>query len=221
MRRILTLAAFAFTTLTAHAAADPALDKVLRQLDAASAKFKSAEADVKSDFYQRVVKETETELGTVYFLHQGTGTEMGLMITSPGKKFVHFQNGQGDLYDSATKQTTHFGNSQQKARAESFLTLGFGGSGKDLERAWEIKLLGTESLSDGGTTVTADKLDLVAKDPDVRNLFSHIIIWIDPERGISLKQESSTPEGDKRTATYTHIRYNLKVDTKKYALPKR
>ena len=37
------------------------LQKVLRQLDAASATFKSAEADFKWDFYEKIVRETTTQ----------------------------------------------------------------------------------------------------------------------------------------------------------------
>ncbi len=216
-RKFFAALALTLTCAIAHAATDPALDKVLRQLDTASANFKSAEADLKWDFYERVVRDTSSQSGSIYFIRSGGGTEMGAVITSPGKKFIHFDKGLGTLYDPSTKQTTKFGTSNDRVRSESFLTLGFGGSGKDLERVWEIKLLGTETLSDGGASVLTDKLDLVAKDPGVRNMFTHVTIWIDPARGISLKQESTTPEGDKRTATYSHIRYNTKVDTKKYA----
>lgn len=221
MKRILAALTLALIATAAHAATDPALDKVLRQLDTASAKFQSTEANLKWDFYERVVRDTSSQTGSIYFLRSKGGTEMGAVIATPSKKILHFENGEGTLYDVATKQTSKFGTSQDKARSESFLTLGFGGSGKDLERAWDIKLLGTEQLTDGTTAVLTDKLDLVAKEASVRNLFTHITIWVDPTRGISLRQESTTPEGDKRTATYTEIRYNIKIDTRKYALPKR
>ena len=78
-----------------------------------------------------------------------------------------------------------------------------------------------EPISDGASTVTVDKLDLIPKDPGVKSSFTHVVIWIDPARGVSLKQEYTTPESDKRTVTYSHLRYNAKVDTKKYALPKK
>lgn len=204
---------------TAFAATDPALDKVLRQLDTASAKFQSTEADVKDDFYERVVRDTSTQTGSVYFLRSGGSMEMGLAI---GSKRVSFKNGQGVLYDpNSAKKFTPFSSGQNQQQADSFLTLGFGGSGKDLERSWDVKLLGTEQMSDGASAVTVDKLDLQPKDPAVKNTFTHVVVWIDPTRSVSLKQEYTTPEGDKRTVTYSHLRYNTKVDTKKYALPKK
>lgn len=208
----------ALSSTTAFAATDPALDKVLRQLDAASTKFQSAEADVKDEFYERVVRDTSTQTGSIYFLRVGSGTEMGLVM---GAKRVSFKNGQGVLYDpNAATKFTSFSAGQNQQKADSFLTLGFGGSGKDLQRAWDIKLLGTEQVTDNGTPVTVDKLDLVPKDQSVKNNFTHVVIWVDPSRSVSLKQQYTTPEGDMRTVTYSHLRYNVKIDTKKYALPK-
>ncbi|WP_419803773.1 LolA family protein [Terriglobus sp.] len=218
LKPALATVALVLVSSTSFAATDPALDKVLRQLDAASVKFQSTEADVKDEFYEKVVRDTSTQTGSVYFLRSGDGMEMGLAI---GQKRVRFKGGQGMLYDpSAAKKFTPFNTGQNQGKADSFLTLGFGGSGKDLERAWDVKLLGTEQISDGGQTVAVDKLALIPKDPGVKNTFTQVVIWIDPSRSVSLKQEYTTPEGDKRTVTYSHLRYNTKVDTKKYALPK-
>ena len=202
--------------LSAHAATDPALDKTLRALDAASVKFQSAEADLRWDQFEKIVRETTSQFGSIYFVRKSGYTETGATLTNKTGaaplKYLHFANGKGDMYDTVAKKSTPFNAGQDKARAESFLTLGFGGSGKDLEKAWTITQQGVETV-DGVSTA---KLDLVPKDPSVANMFTHVTIWVDTTRGISLKQVSVTPEGDMRTALYTNIRYNKPVDTKKY-----
>ena len=58
----------------------------------------------------------------------------------------------------------------------------------------------------------------MSKDPNARNTFTHVTIWVDPVRGISLKQMFFTPSEDVRTAVYTHIRYNERVDAGKFAI---
>ena len=214
MRRfgMLTALALAVSTPMAKASADPALDKVMRQLDASSAKFQSAEGDLKWDFFEKVVRDTTTQTGSIYFLKAKGGTEMGAVITSPGKKYVRFADGKGELYDAVAKKTTPFDAGANRGRVESFLALGFGGSGADMEKSWTITLLGTETV-DGTSTA---KLDLKPKDASTAQSISHIVMWIDPARDIPLKQLTYLPEGDTRTAYYTNIRYNTKVDTKKY-----
>lgn len=214
--RLFASAAFALASLTLHAATDPALDKVLRQMDAAHEKFKSAEADLKWEFFEKVVRDTTVQTGSTYFLHTTSGTEMGAVITQPSLKYLHFGNGKGSLYDAVSKKTTPFDAGKDRARVESFLTLGFGGGGKELENAWTIALQGNETVD--GTPVV--KLDLLPKDSSTAQTFTHVTIWVDPTRAISLKQEFFTPEKDTRTTYYTHIRYNTAVDTKKYAAPK-
>lgn len=212
----LTLAAFMVSAAPVHAATDPALDKALRQMDAAAAKFQSAEADLKWEFYEKVVRDTTTQTGSTYFLKTKSGTEMGAIITTPSLKYLHFGNGRGSLYDVVSKKLTPFNAGKDRSRVESFLTLGFGGSGKDLERAWTITMQGNETI-DGTPAV---KLDLVPKDPATAQTFTHVLVWIDTARAISLKQLFTTPEGDTRTTYYTHIRYNTPVDLKKYTTPK-
>jgi hypothetical protein len=51
-------------------------------------------------------------------------------------------------------------------------------------------------------------------------MFSHIVIWVDLNRAISLKQQFFTPAGDYRTATYTNIRYNQPINTAPYQYKK-
>jgi outer membrane lipoprotein-sorting protein len=194
------------------------LDIVLRQLDDASTRFKSAQADFRRDLYERVVKQTTTQTGTAYFLRDGALTQMGLKFLPPAARIIEYKRGTLSIFDPNSNHLTIVSSGNNQAQFDSFLTLGFGGSGRDLAKAWTISYLGTEEMSDGDKNVSTAKLDLVAKDPKARNMFTHIIIWVDPQRGISLKQQFFTPSEDQTTAVYTHIRYNEKVDTKPFAI---
>ena len=63
-----------------------------------------------------------------------------------------------------------------------------------------------------------EKLDLVSKDPSVRNNYTHITIWVDPARDVSLKQEFFAPGGNTDTATYSNIHLNQPIDMKPYTI---
>lgn len=208
------------------------LDIVLHQLDAASANFHSAQADFRWDVYERVVKETSSQCGVIYFERHGEATEMGAKVapsptqscsgeaaaTANGTRTLAYKGGELQMFEPGTNHLTllHAGNNQ--AQYESFLTLGFGGSGRDLAKTWNVTDQGTEVLKDGARDVTVAKLDLVAKDPANRNMFSHITIWVDPIQGVSLKQQFFTPSGDYRTTYFDHIRYNQKINESAYAI---
>ena len=191
------------------------IDEVLREMDAASARFKSAEADFRWELYERVVKQVTTvQSGTIYFVKEGANTQMGARIDSPAPKFLDFREGTLRIFDPGPDHLTTISSKQNQAQIEAFLTLGFGGSGKDLAKTWTISDLGEESV-DGVETA---KLDLVPKDPSVRNNCTHIVIWVDASRGISLKQKFFMPSEDTRTSYYSNIRLNDKIDEKKYAI---
>ena len=63
--------------------------------------------------------------------------------------------------------------------------LGFGGRGHDMLKSFQVKYLGEDKV-DGVDTA---KLELVPEAASVRNNIDHIILWIDPTRGISVQQQ--------------------------------
>jgi outer membrane lipoprotein-sorting protein len=181
--------------------------RVLAQMDAASAKFQSTQADFKWDVLQSVVNEHDIQSGTIYFERHGNSTSMAAYIKQPAEKTVFYNGTTLTLLQPEIKQETLFSAGSNRGQYESFLTLGFGGSGKDLQNNWTVSCQGMESI-DGTQTA---KLDLKPTQQAVANTFSHVTVWIDPTRSLSLKQIFYEPSGDNRTATYTGIKYNTKI----------
>ena len=193
---------------TAPPSSSADLQKVISQLNAAAAKFASAQADFTWDQYLAVVQEHEIQTGTIYFERKKDGTLMAAhLLQDNGKdapKTVVYNGSEVNLYEPTIKQLTILKAGANRGQWESFLTLGFGGSGSDLEANWKVSLLGSE-LMDG---IPVAKLDLVPKEQKVLDMFTHVTIWVDPARGLSHKQVFYQPTGDLRTATYKNIRYN-------------
>jgi outer membrane lipoprotein-sorting protein len=179
------------------------LDKVLTQMDAASARFQNAQADFTWDNYTKVVDDHELQTGTIYFERVGGQTQMAALVQQPTKKTVVYKQGTLSYYDPSLDQMNVFNTGKNKAQIDSFLTLGFGGGGKDLKAAWQINDLGPETV-DG---VATEKLDLQSDQAKSANIV-HITVWIDPVRAVSLKQIFYYTSGDTRTCTFTHIKYN-------------
>ena len=192
----------------ADSATDPALDKVLSQMDSAAEKFRTTEASVVWDQYQKVVDEHEEQKGKVYFRHGDKEVQMAADITDPDQKYVLFNGSKIQVYQPKIDQVTVYNTGKNREAFESFLVLGFGGGGHEMLKSFNIKYLGSEVV-DG--TATA-KLDLVPKTVNVRNNVDHIVLWIDPSRGISLQQQFFFgTSGDYRLAKYFDIRMNEKI----------
>lgn len=184
------------------------LTKVLAQMDAAAAKFRSAQADFSWDQLTSVVQEHDVQKGTIAFARGAKGTSMVAHVLTedgqPAPKDVLFKNGQLQLYQPSIKQETVLEAGKNRSTFESYATLGFGGSGKDLAANWNVTYAGTDTID--GVAVT--KLDLQPKEPKPTDMFTHVAIWIDPATATSRKQVAYTSSGDTRTALYTNIQMN-------------
>ena len=207
------------------------LEAVLSQMNAASAKFTSAQADLRQELFTKIVQDTQTQTGQIYVLRKSGNTQMGMKMfpadAKPGAQpiqVVEFKDGKLRMLNTSTRQIEQFTTSgKNQGVAETVMTLGFGGSGTDLAKAWNITDLGTEKISDGGNQVETEKLDLVSKDEGIRKNYSRITVWIDPARGVSLKQlfydaSGGTPTGDTRTVYYTNIRLNQTVPVNQFVI---
>jgi outer membrane lipoprotein-sorting protein len=192
---------------------DAALEGVLTDLDNAATKFHTAEASFVWDQYQKVVDETDSQKGKVYLRRSGKDLQMMAEITDPDRKYVLLNEGKIQIYQPRIDQVTVYtpGNREE---VESFMTLGFGGSGHALLKSFDVKYLGKEEL---GGTQTA-KLDLVPKSQKVRNNVAHIILWIDTGRGVSLQQQVFELSGDYRLAKYSDIEINQKLPDNAFKL---
>ena len=194
---------------TAAFAAPKDLKEVLSQLDAAAANFRSTSADFEFITEQTdPVPDKDVQQGVVYYKRNGNKFQMAAHIRQengkPVPKDLTYSNGKVLLYEKLTNQV----HAVNAAKYESYLLLGFCASGRELADKWNIKYLGPETLKDGANSVETEKLELIAKDPDVLKLFPKVIIWIDPVRGVSLKQLFDEGQGQTRTCFYFNIKLN-------------
>jgi outer membrane lipoprotein-sorting protein len=181
-----------------------ALEAVLTQMDTAAANFRTAQADFVWDQYQKVVDETDSQKGTMYFRRERREVEMAADIADPEKKYVLFSDGKVRVYQPRIDQVTEYDAGKNRADFESFLVLGFGGRGHDLSKSFQVRHAGTEAV-DGVNTA---KLELTPRSQRVRGMFELITLWIDPQRGVSLQQKFIEPSGDYRLARYSNIKLN-------------
>ena len=183
------------------------LQAVLDSMDRAAANFKSTEADFNWDQYTKVVNETDTQKGRVYFRRSGKEIQMAADIEKPDVKVVVYADGQVKMYQPKIDTLTVYNAGKNKAEMESFMVLGFGGRGHDLLPSYDVKYAGTETV-DG---VRTEKLELTPKSAKTKAVFNKIVLWIDPPRGLSVQQQLFTPSSDYRLAKYSNIKVNQKI----------
>jgi outer membrane lipoprotein-sorting protein len=189
------------------AAQAPSLDSVLKKMDAAAASFQTTQADFVWDQYQKVVGETDTQKGTVYYRKSGKEIEMMADIKEPEQKFLLYKDGKLQVYQPKIEQVMEYTAGANHNEIESYLVLGFGGSGEDLKKSFDVTFEGGESIDNIATA----KLHLIPKSEKVKNYFTEAFLWIDLSRGVSLQQKFLQSQGDYRVAKYTAVKVNSKI----------
>jgi outer membrane lipoprotein-sorting protein len=208
-RKLIFATALALALLPARMAfAADNLDSVLRKLDAASANFHTTSVNFEYDIVNTMpIYDKDVQKGTAYYKRDGRSFQMAAHITEvngkPSPKDLSYSGGKVVLFEPLLNQARVM----DAAKYESYLLLGFGASGKELEAKWHIKYLGQEVV-DG---VKTDKLELIAKDPSVLRMFPKVTIWLDTEHAVSLRQVFDEGQGTSRTCTYSHIKTNQEL----------
>jgi outer membrane lipoprotein-sorting protein len=206
-RRLVLFALIALVLLPGRAAfAADNLQKVLQDLDVAAARFHSTSADFEFDSVQTdPIPDKDVQKGVVYYERKGNAFEVGIHIREVNGKIVPkvltISHGVSKLFEKMVDQVTTF---TKIGRYEGYMALGFGASGKELADKWEIQYLGPEAL-DG---VKTEKLELVPKDTAVKRNIPKVTVWMDTERGVSLKQVFDEGAGQYRVCTYFNIKTN-------------
>jgi len=190
------------------------LDSVLQTMDAAAAHFQTAQADFVWDQYQKVVDETDTQKGTVYYRRSGKEIEMMADIKEPDRKFVLYKDGKLQVYQPKIEQVMEYSAGANHEEIESFLVLGFGGSGQDLKKAFDVSYKGEETVAN----IPTAKLQLIPKSEKIRSNFPQIILWIDLSRGISIQQKFMQGQGDDRLAKYSAVNLHAKISNDVFRL---
>jgi outer membrane lipoprotein-sorting protein len=190
------------------------LDHVLTQMDGVARNFRTTEASVVTDQYQKVIDETETQKGKIYFRREGGEIQMAADFAEPDKKYVIYSGGKVQVYQPKIDQVNEYNAGKNSGDVESFLVLGFGGGGHDLLKSYDVKFLGPETANG----VATGKLELIPKSIHLRNNIARIWLWIDSAKGVLVQQQLFEPGGDYRLAKYSDIRINQKLPENAFKL---
>ncbi len=199
------LLAILFAPLSSARAQDKA--SVLARLDAAARDFHTASASFKFDSIQTdPIPDTDVKTGVTYYERIDGRFRWGAHVlqhnSRPSEKTYIFS--AGTLRVSDTGKEADARSYTQFAKYEGYFALGFGASGRELQEQWSVRYLGKEKIGE----VETDKLELIAKDPQVRKNIPKVTVWMDTAHAVSLKLIFDEGEGQSMICTYTNFHLN-------------
>jgi outer membrane lipoprotein-sorting protein len=179
-------------------------DAVLAKMNQTAASFKTAQGNFEFETYQKIVDEKDRQQGRIYFRRNEKSVDAAFNIVGRSPKQVVYKDGKVRIYEPNINQITEREVGKNKADVEAFLSLGFGARGDDLRRDYDVTLAGWETVEG----VKTAKLELVPKAETMRHTYNKIILWIDPEQDVLLRQQFFEPSGDYRLAQYSNMKRN-------------
>ena len=196
----LLLALFAQTTL---AAAD--LPTVLSKMNAAAAPFQGMTAKIRWVKYTKLVDDTDPESGDLWVKRDDKDqVRLRIAFTEPVRKQIRVEKTSAELFNETINQIEEY---DLKARGNELyegLLLGFGVSGDELKKRYDIKIAAEEPI-DGQPTV---KLELTPKDAEDRAAGKSVQMWISTETWQPIQQKALEHSGDYRLISYSGVKMN-------------
>ena len=184
------------------------LDAILKQLDRSAKNFRSLSADVERTKVTVVVNDRSTEAGTL-LVHDD---KMLLQMNAPDSRTI-LRNGDNIyVYTPGLNQVEEYNLGKNRDLADEFLLLGFGTSGSQLEKGFQVKYTGEDTI-DGKKDAL---LDLTPRSAVVLKQFSKIQIWLDETTWLPDEQKFTENGGDYLTIRYTKMVRNPNVPDSKF-----
>lgn len=210
MSRIALLAALALPLI-----ADP-LSDVFAKMDKSAASFKGMTAKVVQTAHTAVIDDDSVSTGTVKFKRVKPGdTRILLEFTSPDSKFVSLESDIGRMYIPKAKMVQEYDLRSKKNVLDQGLLLGFGATSAELKAAYDVSLMGSESLN-GQATV---HLKLVPKSKEVLQSIKQAELWISEATGTPVQQRLVTSaKGDYTQLAYSAVQLNPSLSDKEMKL---
>ena len=157
------------------------VENVLSELDSHAHDFKSLTADIERTKVTVVANDRSTETGTIAV----EGDKMRLDLKQPDVRTILRNGDNFYIYTPGLKRLEEYNLGKRRGLVEQFLQLGFGSSGQELQRGYQVAIAG-EPMVDNRKTV---ELELIPRSAELKNQFSKIDLWLDPSTWLPMQQE--------------------------------
>jgi outer membrane lipoprotein-sorting protein len=190
--------------LLAFAAATNSLDSVLARMDRASASFRALSAEVTWTQHTAVINDDTVDTGTMLLKRTKHDIRMLVDLTTPNAKTVTLHGHKLEIYYPKMHEVDEYDVGQHGELLHQFLLIGFGTSGKEIAAAYNMKVLGSDTVAGQA----ALHLELVPKSAEVLKNLKKLELWIPEAETYPIQQKLFLAAGDYKLVTYRNVKLN-------------
>lgn len=195
----------AAAALFAAAAGAQSVDATLGRMDSLSKGFRGVVADVKKISFSYFAKDKDEESGRIS-VYRASAQDVRMLVefTRPEERAVAFAKSKVQMYYPKLKTVQEYNLGKDARLVDQYLLLGFGSSGSDLRKSYNIKYVEVATI-DGGK---ADHLFLEPKAGEAREHVRGIDLWIAQPGGYPIRMKVLEPSRDSIEVQYSNVRIN-------------
>ncbi len=188
-------------------AQSPSLEQILSRMDQSGAGLRSMSCQITQKKWTELLEEFDKgESGRFFFLKKNGKVYLRKDIVQPQENSLVISDGKVVFYQPRIKQAQQYNLGQNKDKAE-FLLLGFGSNKEALKNAYAIRLIGKETVRGRECHI----LELTPKSEKVSAFFPQIVLWIDSQMNVPVRQKLVEPTKDYLLIDFDGIQLNAAV----------
>lgn len=178
---------------------------VLARMNRESAILHQITANLTKTEFTQVLNDKTVESGQMWLERKGRDIVMRSDFTSPPNvRSVGVDGNQAEIYYPNLNTVQIYDLGKFGGLVDQFLVLGFGSSGKDIEKDYSVKFAGEDTV--GGQKTS--RLELTPKSDKAKKEIEEVDLWIPVDAGHPIQQRFLQSGGDYYLITYSNIKVN-------------
>ena len=151
-----------------------ALNEILARMDQSARTFQTFTANIKRTEYTKVLNDKEDIEGVERVKRTNGQTVTLVEFHGPNAQTIRLSAKTAEVYYPSAKMVEVWDAGKYAKAANQFLLLGFGTSGSELRKDYDVKLGGSDTLG----SIRTSRLELTPKDSETKKKFALIELWI-------------------------------------------
>jgi len=173
-------------------------------MDAAAQNFRALSADMKRVQFTAVINEASEMQGIMRLKRIKNGT-MGIVeFQQPEQRTVYVKGHDVQVYYPKANTVEIYDASKYTSNIDQFLLLGFGTSSAELQKSYDLKAAGEETVSGMPTT----RIELIPKTDELKKLITKIELWVPEGQANPIQEKVTEPSKNYELVTYSDIKVN-------------
>ena len=186
------------------------LNNVLARMDKNAESFQGMTANLVQVNHTEVINENETQNALVRMKRTKAGIVGRVDFTGSNSKILGIRDRQLQVFYPKSNVVELYDVGKFGDQLDQFILLGFSTSGKQLQRDYKVRLVGTETVA--GQTAT--HLELTPKTQQAKDIFKTAHIWLAQDASHPLKEKINKNDQDYTLITYSEVKLNPALSDK-------